>query len=94
MWGERTYTLQHLRKKFLGPLFPLFWTYAYKYLLWFLKPEWAPLFTLGRGVCVTHSLKFSSGAIPADHMAAMLISSTLVRIETMTYHAADECSAD
>ena len=35
-------------------------------LLWVSKPEWAALFTLDRGVCVTCSLRFTSGVTPAD----------------------------
>ena len=33
---------------------------------WVSKPEWAALFVLGRGICVTHLLRFTSGATPAD----------------------------
>ena len=35
-------------------------------LLWVSKPQWAALFTLGRGIPVTFSLRFTSGATPAD----------------------------
>ena len=49
-------------------------------LLWISKPEWLALFIFGRGVCVTHSLSFTSGVIPADllapSMAAKPFSST------------------
>ena len=66
----------------MGPLIPLFWTSA-KGLLWISKPEWAALFALGGGVCVTCSLRFTSGVTPADllvaSMAAELVSSTYLR---------------
>ena len=39
------------------------------------KAEWAALFTFGRGVHVTHSLRFTSGATHANLWAAQLISS-------------------
>ena len=39
------------------------------------KAKWAALFTFGRGVHVTHSLRFTSGATPANLLAAQLISS-------------------
>ena len=67
-------------------------------LLWFSKPEWAVLFVLGRGIHVTHSLRLTSGATPADllatSMAAKPISSTyltcdhaLVGLKREIYHA-------
>ena len=47
--------------------------------LWVSKPEWEALVLLGRGICVIHSLRFTSSATPADllmaSMAAELISS-------------------
>ena len=52
-------------------------------LLWVLKPEWAASFTLGRGVCVTCSLRFTSGVMTADllvaSMAAKPFSSTYMQ---------------
>ena len=32
--------------------------------------EWAALFVLGGGVCVIHSMRFTSGATPAEFLAA------------------------
>ena len=47
------------------------------------KPQWAALFALGGGVCVTCSLRFISGAIPFNllevSMAVKLFSSTYLR---------------
>ena len=72
-------------------------------LVWISKPEWAALFTLGTGVCVTHSLKFTSGATPADLLGPAwqpsqslphICKQALVRLKTSTYHAADKCSTD
>ena len=37
---------------------------------WDSRSEWAALFALGRGICITHSLKFACGATPADLLAA------------------------
>ena len=37
------------------------------------KPEWASLFTLGGGTCVTCSLRFTSGVTPADLLTANMI---------------------
>ena len=49
------------------------------YLLRVSGPDWAALFALGRGICVTCSLTFTSGVTPANllatSMAAELISS-------------------
>ena len=36
------------------------------------KPEWAALFILGRGIHVTCSLRFASGATPADLLEASI----------------------
>ena len=41
-------------------------------LLWVSKPEWAALFTLGGGICVTHCLRFTFGVTPADLLAASM----------------------
>ena len=65
-------------------------------LLWVSKPEWAVLFTLGRGICVTHSLRFISGMTPANLLVASMVVEpslphtchTLVGLETRSYHAA------
>ena len=46
---------------FVGPLKLLFWTSGD-----------ISLFTLGRGVCVIHFPRFSSGATPADLLAASM----------------------
>ena len=46
--------------------------------LWVSKPEWAILFTLGRGICGTHYLSFTFGATPAHPMwPAWLLSRSL-----------------
>ena len=41
--------------------------------LWISKPEWAALFALGRGVCITHSLRFTSGVTPANLLVASMV---------------------
>ena len=41
-------------------------------LLWVPKPQWSALFVLGKGVHVTHSLRFTSGATPADLLTASI----------------------
>ena len=64
-------------------------------LLWVSKPEWAALVMLGGGVCVTHSLRFTSDVTPADPFVASIsaeqsLSNTceaLVRLKTGSYHA-------
>ena len=58
----RTYVL------FVSPLAPLFWTFGD--ISWVSKPEWAALFTLGRGIHITCSPKFTSGVTPADLLVA------------------------
>ena len=74
-------------------------------LLWVSKPEWAVLFMLSRGIHVTHSLRFTSGATPADLLATSIaakpISSTyltcdhaLVGLKRETYHATGKPSTD
>ena len=65
--------------------------------VWVSKPEWAALFILGRGVCIAHSRRFTSGATPADPLVASMVakpfSSTYLAmgrgglLETGTYHA-------
>ena len=35
---------------------------------------WASLFTLGRGIHVTYSLRLTSGVTPADLLVAILVS--------------------
>ena len=42
-------------------------------LLWISKPEWVALFILGRGICFTHTLRFTSGATPTDLLAASMV---------------------
>ena len=39
-------------------------------LLWVSKPEWAALFALDRGVCLTHSMRLTCGVTLADLLAA------------------------
>ena len=69
----------------MKPLISLFWTSGVS------KPEWAALFVLGEGVCVTHSLRFTSGATPADLLAAS--KQALVGLKTRIYcaTAASQC---
>ena len=55
----------------MGPLIPLFWTSA-DASSGVSKPEWTVLFTLGGGVCVTHSRRFPSGATPAGLLGASM----------------------
>ena len=42
-------------------------------LLWASKPEWTTLFTLGRGIGDVCSLRFTSGATPAELLVAELL---------------------
>ena len=49
------------------PCFGLQW-----HILWVSKPEWATLVILGRGIRVTHSLRFTSGATPANLLVASI----------------------
>ena len=86
MFRNKRYLVHLFLLKFLEDITPFcgstdapvldFWWH----LLWFSKPEWAALFTLSGGIYVTHSLRFTSGATPADllavSMAAKRISST------------------
>ena len=44
-------------------------------LLWVSKPDWAALFTLGRGIHDACSLRFISGVIPADLLMASMVAS-------------------
>ena len=65
-------------------------------LLWVSKPEWAALFKLGRGVCVTCSLRFTSGVTPTNLMVASITAEpslphtceALAGLEPGSYHAA------
>ena len=41
-------------------------------LLWVSKPEWTALFVFSGGILVTHTLRFTSGATPADHLVASI----------------------
>ena len=54
----------------VGPLIPLFQTSGDVSLSF--KSKWAALFTVGRGVYVTQSPRFTSGATPADLLAASM----------------------
>ena len=63
-------------------------------LFWISKPEWATLFVLGRGACVTQSLRLTCGTTPADLLAWQLSGSlpgtckqALVGLKTRIYHA-------
>ena len=64
-------------------------------LLWGSKPEWAALFVLGRGICVTCSLRFTSGVTSADLLAACMAAKpslphtckALVELKTGSYLA-------
>ena len=75
----------------MGPLIPLFWTSGD-----------VSLFTLGRCLYVTYSLRFTSGATLADLLAASMAAEpsllhtseaceALVGLETGSYHAAAHC---
>ena len=65
------------------------------HLLWVSKPEWAALFALGRGIRVTCSLRFTSGATPANLLVASMAAEpflphtceALVGLKTESYHA-------
>ena len=57
---------------FRGPLILLVWTSGFGLLLWVSKPKWAALFALGGRLHDMHSLRFTSGATPADIMAASI----------------------
>ena len=75
----------------MGPLIPLVWTSVDV-----LKSKWAALFTIGRGIHVKYSLRLTSGATPANLLAASMaakpITATylwtgLVELETGIYCA-------
>ena len=51
------------------------------HLFWVSKPEWAGLFMLGRGVCVRHSPRFTSGATPAN----LFVANVTVKLFSSTY---------
>ena len=63
--------------------------------VWVSKPEAAALFELCRGICVTHSLRFTSGVTPADRLVASMAAKpslphtckALVGLKTGSYHA-------
>ena len=44
------------------------------------KPEWAALLALGSGICVTHSLRFTSSVTPADLWAASMAAKPIFHI--------------
>ena len=66
----------------MGPLIPLFRTSG-DISSMFQNQSGQPYLHLGRGLCVTHSLRLTSGVTPADllvaSMAAEPISSTYLR---------------
>ena len=51
------------------------------HVLWVSKPEWAALFAIDGGVHVTHSLRFTTGAIPTK----LLVASVAVELFSFTY---------
>ena len=67
----------------------------FSHLILVSKPEWAALFMLDGGVHVTHSLRFTSGAMPADLLEASMVAEpslphtckALVGLKTGSYHA-------
>ena len=50
------------------PILDFWW-----HLLCVSKPEWAALFTLGRGLCDVHSLRLTSGVTPVDLLMASMV---------------------
>ena len=54
----------------MGPQIPLFWTSGN--VSSGFQSQSAALFALGGGICITHSLGFTSGATPADLLAASI----------------------
>ena len=72
IWIWAKYLYHYLRLKVLTIL-DIWWR-----LLWGSKEEWAPLFALGGGLCITYSLRFTSGATPVDILAASTIWNVIV----------------
>ena len=72
------------------PVFDFWWR-----LLWVSKSEWVVLFMLGRGIHVTHSLRFTSGVTPANLLVTSMAAKpslphtpeALVGLKTGSYHA-------
>ena len=62
LWTSVHYYLVFFKKKF-----GLWW-----HILWVSKPEWAALIILARGIHVTHSLRFTYGATPANLLVASI----------------------
>ena len=62
---------EHTCKSFCGatdtPVLDIWWC-----LLWPSKPEWVALLKFGAGICVTHPLRFTSVATPADLLTASM----------------------
>ena len=56
---------------FVWPLTPLIWASG-DVSSGLSKPDWADLFMLGGGICVTHSLRFTSDVTPTDLLAASM----------------------
>ena len=56
----------------MGPLIPFFWTSG-DVSSWFQSQEWATLFTIGGGVPIIRSLRFISGATPADLLVVGMV---------------------
>ena len=65
---------------FVGPLIPLFWT-SVDVSFGFQSQSGQPYLHFGRGICVTFSLRFNSGATPAD----LLVDSMATKPFSSTY---------
>ena len=63
--GTFSFNFWRTQVLFVGPLIPLIFLFWWHFL-WVSKLDWATLFTLGRGIHVTCSLRLISGAKPAD----------------------------
>ena len=63
---------------FIKKVYPFSWGHWYPFLnfwwhiLWVSKPLWTALFALGGDIQVTHSIRFNSGATPADILVARM----------------------
>ena len=61
------------KKKYLGDINPFCEATNTPVLdFWFSKSKWTALFVLSRGLHVTHFLRFTSGATPADLLVVIL----------------------
>ena len=83
----------------MGPLIPLFWTSGDVSSEFQSQSELAALFTLGRGICVTCSQKFTSGATPANVLVVSMVAKpffcmALVGLKTGIYRATGKCSTE